>query len=77
MNFTKGHIKNNFTEGPIENPAIGAPKQIVNRGDHYNDFAIQTQRADSYQDLNIAELREQVARAKIRADTRAREEKSN
>ena len=75
LNFTEGHIEKNFTEGPIENPAIGAPIQIVNRGDHYNDFAIQTQRADSYQDLNIAELREQVARAKIRADIRAREEK--
>ena len=75
LNFTKGHIENNFTEGPIENPAIGAPKQNVRRGDQYNDFSIQTQRAESYHDLDIAELREQVARAKIMADNRAREEK--
>ena len=46
------------------------------RGEQYNDFAVQTQRADSYDYLDIAELREQVARAKIRADTRAREEKT-
>ena len=43
------------------------------RSKQYNDFAIQTLRSDSYDDLDIAELREQVARAKIRADTRARE----
>ena len=43
--------------------------------EQHNDYAIQTQRPDSYKDLDIAEVREQVARTKIRADTRAREEK--
>ena len=43
--------------------------------EQHNDYAIQTQRPDSYKDLDIAEVREQVARTKIRADTRAREVK--
>ena len=40
------------------------------RGGQYNDYAIQTQQADSYEDLDIPELRKQVARAKIKADTK-------
>ena len=75
QSFDKQLIEKNAIKGHIEQNAIGGSKQIGMRGEQYNDYAIQKQQADNYEDLDIAELREQVARAKIRADTRAREEK--
>ena len=79
-----GPTQQNTKECPTQQNAIGGhtllnaidgSKHTGTRGEKNNDYAIQIQRADSYEDLEIAELREQVARAKIRADTRAREEK--
>ena len=74
-NIIGGHTQQNTIGGHTQLNDIGASKHTVMRGQQNNDYALQIQRADSYEDLEIAELREQVARAKIRADTRAREEK--
>ena len=63
-------IEKNVIGGHIEQNAVGGYKQIGMRGEQYNDYVIQTQQANSYKDLDIAELCKQVARAKIRADTR-------
>ena len=46
-NVTEGHIEKNAIEGHIEQNAIGVSKQIGMRGEQYNDYAIQTQQADS------------------------------
>ena len=82
QSFDKQFINNNIIGGhTYQTPLVGhtqlnsirGPKHTGIRGEKNNEYAIQ--RADSYEDLEIAELREQVARAKIRADTRAREEK--